>query len=169
MTATTTVRGSIAMPVEAKIESPYSIDQNLWGRSAEAGLLEDPWDEPPAEAFAWTVDPVKAPNEPEYVEIEFGHGVPVALNGEKLDGVPLIDRLFPKVRLSKFSNSLIRDNRDDLLDPSRGAFLALNSDVAGRAVGSEVGFVKTFAQAFEYFRLPVRRRIMSSREASASS
>jgi outer membrane protein insertion porin family len=74
--------------------------------------------------------------------------------------VPLIDRLFPQVRLSKFSNSLIRDNRDDLLDPSRGAFLALNSDVAGRAVGSEVGFVKTFAQAFEYFRLPVRRRII---------
>ena len=74
--------------------------------------------------------------------------------------VPLIDRLFPQVRLSKFSNSLIRDNRDDLLDPSRGAFLALNSDVAARAVGSEVGFVKTFAQAFEYFRLPVRRRII---------
>ena len=74
--------------------------------------------------------------------------------------VPLIDRLFPQVRLSKFSNSLIRDNRDDLLDPSRGAFLALNSDVAARAIGSEVGFVKTFAQAFEYYRLPVRRRII---------
>src|SRR5436190_368775 len=81
------------IPVEAKPESPYSIDQNLWGRSAEAGLLEDPWDEPPAEAFAWTIDPTKAPNEPESIEIEFGHGVPVALNGEKLDGVPLIERL----------------------------------------------------------------------------
>src|SRR5438270_7429703 len=48
--------------VEATVESPYSIDQNLWGRSCEAGVLEDPWDEPPPGAFAWTTDPVKAPN-----------------------------------------------------------------------------------------------------------
>jgi argininosuccinate synthase len=81
------------IPVEAKPESPYSIDQNLWGRSCEAGVLEDPWDEPPAEAFAWTIDPTKAPNEPEVVEIEFTHGVPVALDGQKLDGVPLIEKL----------------------------------------------------------------------------
>ncbi len=81
------------IPVEATKESPYSIDQNLWGRSCEAGVLEDPWDEPPADAFAWTVDPVKAPNEPEYVEIEFKHGVPIALNGKPTDGVPLIDQL----------------------------------------------------------------------------
>jgi outer membrane protein assembly complex protein YaeT len=73
---------------------------------------------------------------------------------------PLIDRIFPQVRLSKFSNSLIRDTRDDLLDPSRGLFLALNSDVTARAIGSEVGFVKTFGQAFQYFRLPLRRRIV---------
>lgn len=81
------------IPVEAKPESPYSIDQNLFGRSCEAGVLEDPWDEPPAEAFAWTVDPVKAPNDPEYAEIEFEHGRPVGLNGKKLDGVPLIEEL----------------------------------------------------------------------------
>jgi outer membrane protein insertion porin family len=72
----------------------------------------------------------------------------------------LIDRLFPQVRLSKLSNSLIRDSRDDLLDPSRGMFLALNTDLAMRAIGSQVGFAKTFAQAFEYFRLPLRRRII---------
>jgi outer membrane protein assembly complex protein YaeT len=72
----------------------------------------------------------------------------------------LIDRVFPKVRLSKFSNSLIRDSRDDLLDPGRGTFLSLNTDTAARIIGSEVGFVKTFAQAFEYFRLPTRRRIV---------
>src|SRR5579884_3785666 len=81
------------IPVEATKESPYSLDLNLFGRSCEAGVLEDPWDEPPADAFGWTVDPVKAPNEPEYVEIEFEQGRPVALNGERLDGVPLIDRL----------------------------------------------------------------------------
>ena len=81
------------IPDEAKPESPYSIDQNLFGRSCEAGVLEDPWDEPPAEAFAWTTDPVKAPNEPQYLEVEFHEGRPVALNGEKMDGVPLLERL----------------------------------------------------------------------------
>src|SRR5580704_14830659 len=58
------------IPVEATKENPYSVDLNLFGRSCEAGVLEDPWDEPPADAFAWTVDPVHAPNEPQYIEIE---------------------------------------------------------------------------------------------------
>ena len=73
---------------------------------------------------------------------------------------PLIDRVFPQVRLSTFSNALIRDTRDDLLDPSRGLFLSLSSDLSARAIGSEVGFVKTFGQAFQYVRLPLRRRII---------
>jgi len=81
------------IPVEATKESPYSVDLNLWGRSCEAGVLEDPWDEPPADAFTWTVDPARAPNEPEYVEIEFEQGRPVGLDGKRLDGVPLIERL----------------------------------------------------------------------------
>ncbi|MHB1424565.1 MAG: argininosuccinate synthase [Gemmataceae bacterium] len=81
------------IPVEATKESPYSIDLNLWGRSCEAGVLEDPWDEPPPDAFAWTVDPAKAPNEPHYLTIDFEHGRPVGLDGQKHDGVPLIDRL----------------------------------------------------------------------------
>src|ERR1043166_5828803 len=79
--------------VEAKAESPYSIDQNIFGRSIEAGVLEDPWVEPREDAFQWTTDPAKAPNEPAYVEIEFEQGRPVGLNGEKLDGVPLLERL----------------------------------------------------------------------------
>jgi outer membrane protein insertion porin family len=73
---------------------------------------------------------------------------------------PLIDRVFPQVRLSTFSNAIIRDTRDDLLNPSRGLFFALNSDISARAIGSEVGFVKTFGQAFQYVRLPLRRRII---------
>jgi argininosuccinate synthase len=81
------------IPVEAKPESPYSVDMNLWGRSCEAGVLEDPWDEPPEDAFAWTANPRTAPDEPEYVTIEFRQGVPAGLDGEQLDGVPLIERL----------------------------------------------------------------------------
>jgi argininosuccinate synthase len=81
------------IPVEATKESPYSLDLNLWGRSCEAGVLEDPWEEPPEGAYGWTVAPEKAPDQPEYVEIEFERGRPVGLNGERLDGVPLIERL----------------------------------------------------------------------------
>src|SRR5205807_2055039 len=79
--------------VEATKKSPYSLDLNLWGRSCEAGVLEDPWDEPPEDAYGWTVSAEKAPAQPEYLEIEFERGIPVALNEEKLDGVTLIDRL----------------------------------------------------------------------------
>src|SRR5579872_2172576 len=81
------------IPVEAKAESPYSIDQNIFGRSVEAGVLEDPWDEPREDAYQWTADPLKAPDEPAYVELEFVKGIPVALNGHKTDGVPLLERL----------------------------------------------------------------------------
>jgi argininosuccinate synthase len=81
------------IPVEAKAESPYSIDQNIFGRSIEAGVLEDPWVEPREDAYQWTTDPAKAPGEPAYVEIEFLEGRPVGLNGQKLDGVPLLERL----------------------------------------------------------------------------
>jgi argininosuccinate synthase len=81
------------IPVEATKESPYSLDLNLWGRSCEAGVLEDPWEEPPEGAYGWTVAPEKAPDQPEYVEIEFEHGRPIGLNGQRLDGVPLIERL----------------------------------------------------------------------------
>jgi argininosuccinate synthase len=82
-----------SIPVEATKKSPYSVDLNLWGRSCEAGILEDPWVEPPADAFAWTVDPARAPDEPAYVVIDFEQGRPVALDGERLNGVPLIEKL----------------------------------------------------------------------------
>ncbi len=73
--------------------SPYSIDVNLWGRSVEAGILEDPWTAPPEDAFAWTVNPADAPREATEVVIGFAGGVPVSLDGHKLDGVALIDEL----------------------------------------------------------------------------
>lgn len=81
------------IPVPIKRESPYSIDVNLWGRSVEAGVLEDPWIEPPADAFAWTAAPEEAPATPEYVEISFEAGVPVALNGVNQSPVDLAGEL----------------------------------------------------------------------------
>ena len=79
--------------VEATKKSIYSTDQNLWGRSIEAGILEDPWIEPPADAFQWSADPRTAPDEPEEVEIGFERGRPISLNGVDMDGVALIEEL----------------------------------------------------------------------------
>jgi outer membrane protein assembly complex protein YaeT len=73
---------------------------------------------------------------------------------------PLIDRLFPEVRLSKVSASLIRDKRDDQLDPSTGTMMIVDGEIAARAIGSEVGFVQTYMQGFYYHRLPAQRRIV---------
>src|SRR4051794_22791134 len=79
--------------VEATKEKIFSTDQNLWGRSIEAGILEDPWVAPPPETFQWTADPRQAPDEPQEVEIGFENGRPVSLDGRELDGVPLIEEL----------------------------------------------------------------------------
>ena len=74
-----------------KKENPFSVDENLWGRSCECGVLEDAWIEPPREAWGWTTKPSEAPDVPEYVEIEFVKGIPVAINGETMDGIKLIE------------------------------------------------------------------------------
>src|SRR5277367_6496430 len=79
--------------VEATKKSIFSTDQNLWGRSIEAGILEDPWVEPPPETFQWTTDPRLAPDDPAEIEILFDRGKPVALDGRELDGVELIGEL----------------------------------------------------------------------------
>ena len=81
------------IPVPVTSANPYSIDANLWGRSIEGGVLEEPWSEPPEEVYAWTKSIKDVPSEPAYVEIEFERGIPVALNGERLDGVSLIRKL----------------------------------------------------------------------------
>ena len=71
------------VPVPTTIDKPYSIDDNLFGRAIECGVLENPWNEPPADIWTLSVDPENAPNEAEYVEIGFEKGVPCSLNGEE--------------------------------------------------------------------------------------
>jgi argininosuccinate synthase len=72
--------------------SPYSVDVNLWGRSVETGILEDPWIEPPPDAYSWTVAPADAPA-PVEVTLGFSGGVPVSLDGQALDPVDLVEAL----------------------------------------------------------------------------
>jgi argininosuccinate synthase len=81
------------IPIPVTKKNPYSIDENLWGRAVECGILEDPWNEPPEDCFIWTKSPDKAPAKPTYVEIEFEKGIPVGLDGETLDGITLVARL----------------------------------------------------------------------------
>ncbi len=71
------------IPIPINLDSPYSIDQNLWGRSNECGILEDPWAAPPEDAYDLTVGLENTPDTPDMVEIEFEQGVPVSLNGQK--------------------------------------------------------------------------------------
>ncbi len=81
------------IPVPVTQASPYSTDENLWGRSVEAGVLEDPLLEPPEEAFAWTKSPMEAPDEPAYANVRFEEGVPVALGGRRMDLLAIIESL----------------------------------------------------------------------------
>jgi argininosuccinate synthase len=81
------------IPVAATKKNPYSIDENLWGTAIECGVLENPMVEPPADAYQRTVPPNLAPDESTVVTIDFNSGVPVGLNGKKIPGVKLIDRL----------------------------------------------------------------------------
>lgn len=81
------------IPITASREKIYSHDRNIWHLSHEGGILEDPANEPEEAMFELTVAPEDAPNEPEYVEIAFENATPVAVNGEHLDPVPLIELL----------------------------------------------------------------------------
>ena len=81
------------IPVPVTVSSPYSIDECLWGKAIECGVLEDPWVEPPEDAYTWTKSAAKAPEKPQYLEISFDKGIPVAIDGEELNGVSLIQQL----------------------------------------------------------------------------
>jgi argininosuccinate synthase len=81
------------VPVPNTKASPYSVDENLWGRSIEAGLLEDPWNEPPEDVYFMTKSVAEAPDAPAYLEIEFVKGTPVGINGKTLSGLDIVNHV----------------------------------------------------------------------------
>ncbi|RJQ39076.1 MAG: argininosuccinate synthase [Dehalococcoidia bacterium] len=81
------------IPVPVTKKSPYSIDENLWGRSIECGVLEDPWNEPPDDVWGWTKGGGLKISEPDYIELGFYQGTPVALDGKEIGGVDLLLKL----------------------------------------------------------------------------
>jgi len=81
------------IPIPVDIDRPYSVDQNLWGRSIECGVLEYPDQEPPEDIFEWTISPEKAPDAPEYLVLKFEEGMPTAVNGQEMEPVTLIQTI----------------------------------------------------------------------------
>jgi argininosuccinate synthase len=79
------------IPIPSTVDSPYTVDTNLWGRSIERGVLEDPWQESPEDIYALTRSPRDCPDEPAYVEIEFEQGIPVRANGIEMPLIELIE------------------------------------------------------------------------------
>jgi argininosuccinate synthase len=79
--------------VSTTLKKPYSMDRNLLHLSFEGGILEDPWSEPPEDMYLLTVNPEDAPDEPLYVEVDFEEGLPVAVDGERLGPVALMEKL----------------------------------------------------------------------------
>ena len=81
------------VPVPADLDNPYSVDQNLWGRANECGVLENPWNQAPEDAFGITNSPEEAPDTPAFIDIEFKEGKPVALNGKEMKLADLIQEV----------------------------------------------------------------------------
>jgi len=99
------------IPIPLKKDSPYSIDENLWGRAVECGPLEDPWLEPPEDAFAVTTAPASAPDEPVYIEVTFAAGVPVARDGRQMAIVDLINEVDQLAGAHGFGRVDMMENR----------------------------------------------------------
>jgi argininosuccinate synthase len=81
------------IPIPVSVEKPYSIDESIWGRAIECGVLEDPWTEPPEDIFEWTNGIRDSPEVPEYVEIGFFQGKPISLNGTQMGVLDLVAKL----------------------------------------------------------------------------
>jgi argininosuccinate synthase len=139
------------IPVSATQEKPYSTDRNLMHISFEGGILEDPWVEPPEDMFLLTLSPETARLEPEYVTVSFAEGVPVALNGESLDPVTLLERV----------NALGHDHGIGRVDLVENRFVGMKSRGVYETPG--VTILQTAHRALESITLD--REVMHLRDS----
>jgi len=137
------------IPVPVETASPYSYDTNLWGKSAEAGPLEDPWVEPPADVHQWTRDLQEAPDQPAYVEIGFEKGTPVSLDGEALSPAALIAGLntlggeHGVGRIDMIENRLVGiKSRETYECPAAAVLLAAHRDLEAMCLERELAHFK---------------------------
>lgn len=136
------------IPVEAASKT-YSVDENLWGRTIECGPLEDPWKEPPADAFARTVDPDAAPAESAELIVGFEEGVPAALDGVPIDPVPLIQAVERVAgshgfgRVDMIENRLVGIKSRELYEvPAALALIAAHADLEALTLERDLAHYK---------------------------
>ncbi|MCJ8281736.1 MAG: argininosuccinate synthase, partial [Rivularia sp. ALOHA_DT_140] len=146
------------IPSPVKKSSPYSIDKNLLGRSIEAGILEDPSQEPPEEIYEMTKAIANTPNEPEYVEIGFVRGIPTTLNGESQNPIELIAKLNQLVgnhgvgRIDMIENRLVGiKSREIYESPAMVALIQAHRDLESLTLTADVtqykrGIEETYSQ-----------------------
>lgn len=122
--------------IDATKKSPYSIDMNIWGIAIEAGMLEDPWVEPPEDAYVLTRSVAKTPNKAKYIEIGFQKGVPVTVDGKRMELVDLIEHLNTVVgrygvgRLDMIENRLVGiKSREIYESPAGTALMAAHKEL----------------------------------------
>ena len=147
------------IPVAATTASPYSVDANLWGRSVECGILEDPWAEPPADVWEWTAAPEGAAEDAAELTVTFERGVPVALDGEALDAVTLVQRLNTLAgahgvgRIDHVENRLVGIKSREVYEaPAAAVLLAAHQALEGLTLSRDQARVKELF-AGEYARL----------------
>jgi argininosuccinate synthase len=136
------------IPIPVKKGKPWSMDENCWSRSIEGGRLEDPAYHPPEEIYLWTVSPQQAPDKPETLTIGFEKGVPVALNGKKLKGYDLIQKLNVLAGAHGIGrNDLIEDRilglkaRENYEHPAATVLLTAHRDLEGLVLSrQEIAF-----------------------------
>lgn len=132
------------IPVPVGKKSPYSTDTNLWGRSIECGVIEDPSLEAPDDAWVWTVSPQNAPDQPTYVTVDFEQGVPVALDGQKLPSAELVGKLNQIAgangvgRVNMMENRLVGIKSRELYEtPAATVLLAAHRDLESLTLDRE--------------------------------
>lgn len=137
------------VPVPADLDNPYSVDQNLWGRANECGILENPWNQAPEDAFGITNAAEDAPDTPEYVDITFKEGVPVALDGKEMKLADLIQALNAQAgkhgvgRIDHVENRLVGIKSREIYEcPGAVTLLAAHKEIEDITLVREVSHFK---------------------------
>ena len=132
------------IPIDATKASPYSLDKNIWGVAIEAGILEDPWREPPEDAYVMTRALSEVPKKPRYIEIEFKDGVPVKLNGAAKELVSMIETLngiageYGIGRIDQIENRLVGIKSREVYEaPAAEVLLRAHEELEGMVMDRE--------------------------------
>ncbi|WP_056993323.1 argininosuccinate synthase [Lacticaseibacillus saniviri] len=137
------------VPVPIGKASPYSIDANLWGRANEAGVLEDPWTQAPADAWTMTAPVEETPDTPDFLELTFEHGIPTAIDGKPLPLFELIEHLNTLAgkhgigRIDKIENRLIGIKSREVYEaPAAAVIMAAHKDLENLTLERDVAHYK---------------------------